>query len=242
MSKTLGTDVTNWQPSIDWSAARASGVRFAFCRATRGENYVDPMFEKHATDAAAEQMLTGSYHVFRTDGDPDLQALSYYTAAGSFRADLPPVIDFRSLYGDMEPAAALERALHFVIATEQLWNRGCVVRTSPAFWSLLGRSFTSELGRCPLWIAHERVEAPVIPKPWGKWLFWQFDGDGRRNLPHSVVADFHWFHGDEEMLRLYCKWRMPVLLPPDAEGEPHGADTAEPPSTVPERGARKGAA
>ena len=54
MIRTLGTDVSKWQPSIDWAAASADGVRFVICRATRGESYVDPMFETHRAEAAVQ--------------------------------------------------------------------------------------------------------------------------------------------------------------------------------------------
>ncbi|MEZ4301590.1 MAG: glycoside hydrolase family 25 protein [Polyangiaceae bacterium] len=219
MLKTLGTDVSKWQPSIDWTAASSEGVRFAICRATRGEAYVDPMFEKHVTDAAAEDVLTGSYHFFRTDGDPVKQALSYYSVAGVMGMDLPPVIDFEALHGDTAPSDAITKALEFIETTEELWNRGCVVYTFPAFWTALGDPEAPAFGEHPLWIAHWGVETPKLPKPWSKWLLWQFDGDGGKNLPGGVVADFNWFDGAESDLRLFCKRQMPTL-PPSGPGAP----------------------
>lgn len=228
MVKTLGTDVSKYQPGIDWPAAWADGVRFAICRATRGETYVDPMFEKHATDAAAENVLTGSCHLFRTDGDPIRQALSYYAVAGYLGMDLPPVIQFGAVHGDTTPEDAISRAFDFITATEELWNRGCAVYTSPAFWTLLGDPEAPIFGERPLWVAHPGVNAPKLPKPWGNWLLWQFDGDGGRTLPNGVIADFNWFSGDEDELRMYCKRQKPTL-PPFGPTEP--ADFPDPGDT-----------
>lgn len=220
MTRTLGTDISRYQPSIDWPAAIVQGVRFVICQATQGATYVDPMYEKHLTDASTEGLLTGSRHIFRTDRDPELQALNYFSVAGSLGTDLPPVLDFAALHGGTAPAEALTRALAFLEATEKLWNRGCVVSTCPAFWTLLGDPPAPAFGKRLLWIEHCGADAPEIPEPWIHWFLWQFDDDGgRMALPHGVPAGFHWFDGDEETLRLFCRWRLPALLPADSDAE-----------------------
>ena len=37
-----GIDVSRWQGNIDWNAVRASGVKFAWIKATEGGDHIDP--------------------------------------------------------------------------------------------------------------------------------------------------------------------------------------------------------
>jgi len=41
-----GFDVSDWQPSVDWSAAYKSGLRFAYIKATEGDNIIDSTVSK----------------------------------------------------------------------------------------------------------------------------------------------------------------------------------------------------
>ena len=49
-----GTDVSKYQRSVDWRQAKASGVSFAFIKATEGGDRIDDYFDEHwrATRAA----------------------------------------------------------------------------------------------------------------------------------------------------------------------------------------------
>ena len=42
-----GTDVSKYQTNVDWSAVRASGISFAFIKATEGGDRVDDRFKEH---------------------------------------------------------------------------------------------------------------------------------------------------------------------------------------------------
>lgn len=211
--KTLGIDVAVHQGKLlDWAGIYASGVRFTFNKSTEGQGYVDPTWERNASEAKRAGLLVGSYHFFWPNRDPDIQAEHYFKVAGS-RCDLPPVIDFETtkgmLHGDC--AASVYR---FVVATEALWKRPCIVYSYPSFIEELvnAKSLTAvprykfyELAARDLWIAHYTKSAPKVPYPWQMWKFWQFDGDGGMRLPQGVDADFNWFAGSEQELRDYCK-------------------------------------
>lgn len=94
-----------------------------------------------------------------------------------------------------------------------------VIYTYPHFLKrvLVGASAAdlAELGSYPLWIAggagyqngdgHTpdlEKEHPPIVEPWGgRWLFWQYDGNGGRRMPNGADADFNLFNGDLAALR-----------------------------------------
>lgn len=48
-----GLDVSRWQGPIDWRTAKASGVSFAFLKATEGGDVADPLFDDHRRGAQA---------------------------------------------------------------------------------------------------------------------------------------------------------------------------------------------
>ena len=187
----LGCDVSSEQgPSLDWHAIYASGVQFVFCKATEAQGYVDRTFSRNSSCARAAGLAVGSYHFFSPNRDPEAQARLYHSIAASVTT-LPPVIDLETLRGVAMPDVA-SRALAFIAATEQLWQRRCVVYSYPSFLRAFQRSDLEPLGKSPLWIAHYGVLAPSVPAPWSTWACWQWDGDGGMRLPGGVDADFDW--------------------------------------------------
>jgi lysozyme len=204
MDTVLGTDVSVAQGhGLDWKAIAATGVRFVAAKATDGRSYVDPTFDENITHAGALGIITGSYHVFRPNSDPDLQAQSYFKVAGA-RVEMPPAMDFE-LLGGVAPALALARALRFVEVTESLWGKPCLVYLYPYFWQILGNDAKHPLGQRPLWISHYDVQHPLIPNAWSQsgWTFWQYDGNGGRRFPGGMDADFDIFNGSEDDLRRF---------------------------------------
>lgn len=67
----FGIDVSKWQASqdglkrMDWNKAKAAGIEFAFCRATRGADYVDPQFFYNCSELRRLGIPHGAYHYFR---------------------------------------------------------------------------------------------------------------------------------------------------------------------------------
>ena len=57
-----GIDASRWQGAIDWQAARAGGVNFAFLKATEGGDILDPMFATNFRAALAAGVPVGAYH------------------------------------------------------------------------------------------------------------------------------------------------------------------------------------
>ncbi|WKL00296.1 GH25 family lysozyme [Paenibacillus amylolyticus] len=62
---TQGIDVSRYQGNIDWAKVKASGMTFVFIKATEGQTYTDPNYQKNVTSALAAGMLVGTYHFFR---------------------------------------------------------------------------------------------------------------------------------------------------------------------------------
>lgn len=217
---TLGIDVSAAQgPNLDWRSIAASGVRYAFIKATEGQGYVDPCWDRNAAEAKRCGLLIGAYHYFWPNRDADDQAEHFFKVAGS-RCDLPPAVDWETNKG-MDPSSSIYRAYRMVNATEALWKRGALVYSYPSFIKSLDqdkgvgaveklkwREFMSR----DLWIAHYGVSVPYA-YPWKTWRFWQYDGNGGRTTPQGIDADFNYFNGTYEQLVDYCYEPAPDTAP-----------------------------
>lgn len=198
----LGTDASQFQRGAPWRDIAASGVQFAFVKATEAQGHVDPCWYEHARGVLDAGIILGAYHVLHPNRDPVQQARHFHSVAAG-PTELPPVIDWELMKG-CAPHDVHAASVAFVEETERLWGRECIVYTYPGFAAGLGVAMNgSPLASRPLWIAHYGVPKPSIPKPWTSWRFWQYDGDKGQRYPNGQDTDFNWFDGDEaDLLRL----------------------------------------
>ena len=68
----LGTDVSGYQPSINWTTVKNGGVTFAWTKATEGTGYVNPYFTAQETGAKSVGIYIGAYHFARPSSHPNL--------------------------------------------------------------------------------------------------------------------------------------------------------------------------
>ncbi|HWX19178.1 MAG TPA: GH25 family lysozyme [Candidatus Binatia bacterium] len=61
----LGTDVSGYQPSINWTTVKNAGVAFAWSKATEGTGYVNPYFTTQEAGAKGVGIYIGAYHFAR---------------------------------------------------------------------------------------------------------------------------------------------------------------------------------
>ncbi len=90
-----GIDVSHYQNDrspIDWGTVKASGIDFAFVKATEGTTYTDPNFIDNVTGASAAGLHTGAYHFLRA-GDALQQAQYFLSTVKSYPLDYPLVCD-----------------------------------------------------------------------------------------------------------------------------------------------------
>jgi GH25 family lysozyme M1 (1,4-beta-N-acetylmuramidase) len=75
----LGTDVSNFQPGVNWTTVRNAGVTFAWTKATEGTYYTSPSFVSQENGAKGAGIYVGAYHYARPGADTNL--------TGAFSAD-----------------------------------------------------------------------------------------------------------------------------------------------------------
>ncbi|AZS15378.1 glycoside hydrolase family 25 protein [Paenibacillus lutimineralis] len=180
-----GIDVSHWNGTIDWPKVAASGISFAFIKAT--QNSVDKKFLENVKGAKAAGLLIGAYHYLdnsvTTADAAKAAAKKFYKAIQSAAVDfdLPPVLDYESKSGSLSVAGATTVAKAFLSEIERLTGVRPLLYTYPAFiGNFIG------LSQYPLWIARYSTQAPVDASGWTRWTFWQYsDGQSGGKLPNG---------------------------------------------------------
>lgn len=173
-----GVDVSHFDGTVDWGAARRDGITFAIIKATEGTSFVDNRFAANWANTRANGIVHGAYHFFRPKSDPIAQADFFVRIAGSPKSgELPPVIDLEVTDG-LTAAQVAAGARTFLQRVQQKTGRVPMIYTSVrVFNSLLGGP--PGFNPYPLWVANWNVRCPNIPNPpWTRWTFWQNSATG----------------------------------------------------------------
>ena len=212
-----GVDVSDLEgPNIDWAAAKAAGLGFAWMKATQGTTFVATTFAGNWSRSKAAGVRRGAYHFFNPTLDGVAQANAFLAAVGPLDPDdLPPALDIECPDGDPEclgyvggsgtaPASAIAARAHdFLTTVQAATGRVPVVYTFVSYFSSNGLD-TTGLADDTLWIANYGVSCPDIPAPWSAARFWQYDYLGSvTGVSNSVDVDI--FFGTPADLALYAE-------------------------------------
>lgn len=183
-----GIDVSHWQGSIDWSAVAASGVEFAYLKATQAGAYVDANLSANYAGAKIAGLKVGLYHVFiATAGSAN--ASHFVEVAKDHPADLPPWIDF-------EPGSVVEETEDQALDVTKGIAADLGVVTVYAGPGIIQAYLVD-----PAWLKYDLAIAHYVDalnpnyKPWSDWTFWQHSPYG--SVPGiKGPCDLDLFNGD----------------------------------------------
>ena len=80
----MGTDVSGYQPSINWTTVKNAGVSFAWTKATEGTSYRNPYFEAQEWGATNVGIYIGAYHFARPFGGAALSLVRFNPVKASY--------------------------------------------------------------------------------------------------------------------------------------------------------------
>jgi lysozyme len=208
-----GVDVSSYQGSINWSAAKASGITFGFAKATEGQTLVDSTFHANWSNMKAAGVVRGAYHFFHPNESATAQANFVLQTVGALGAgDLPIVLDFEVLDGVSE-ATAVSDAVTFLQTVSNATGKTAILYMSSAF---LSGSY-SALSRYTLWVANYGVSCPGLPREWSSWTFWQ-NSDSGNVSGISGGTDTDIFNGSLAALTALAGGSSPPPPPPPPGG------------------------
>ncbi|HEU4567027.1 MAG TPA: GH25 family lysozyme [Marmoricola sp.] len=216
-----GVDTSHYQhsPSLDWQKVAASGVKFAFLKATEGSTYTDPYFKADWAATSKAGIYRGAYHFARpSKGSAKKQADHFASVIGSQKSagTLPPVLDLE-VTGGLSTSALVTWTRTFLKELQARTGRDPIIYVSPYFWiDHLGNN--TGFHDYPLWVAHYTSKSqPMVPGKWPTWSFWQTTSSGRiSGISGNVDKDV--FNGSMSQLQKFALAykRTPTQLSMDA--------------------------
>src|ERR1035441_6427784 len=190
----VGIDVSTFQGSIDWAKVKASGITFAWARASEGVGYTDPSFTINEANAPAAGVLIGAYHYARfdlntgTSGATDEAnyfwsiAQNYITNGGSY---FMPMLDVEASTSGYSQATLSQWVNQWCLTLSN--NAAAVgVTIKPVIYassSFANMWFDSTVTQWTPWIAEwhstnpkplPQSDAPTSTSPWSTWAVWQY--------------------------------------------------------------------
>jgi lysozyme len=183
-----GIDVSHHQKEIRWDAVKASGIHFAYIKATEGADFSDGRFFENWTGAETAGLVRGAYHFFTLGTSGASQASNFIAAVPvDFRA-LPPAVDLEiSGYnaGRTQSTNDFARELSVFFDTISAhYGKSPIIYTTYDFQKRYLKTMTVDR----LWIRE------IISEPRQNWMFWQFSERGTvRGIP--TLVDLNVFRG-----------------------------------------------
>jgi lysozyme len=192
-----GIDVNRYQPGIDWTAARADGVNFAFVKATEGGDGLNPEFRSQWHGSAAAGVRRGALHFYYFCTPPEVQARWFLATVPREAGALPAVLNLE--WNPYSPTCRLRPPPPEVraLASRFLSIVAAATGTPPIVYATVDFFHENDLARLPveLWLrsvtAHPAERYPGVP-----WSFWQYSGTGRVDGISGNV-DLNAFSGSE---------------------------------------------
>jgi lysozyme len=199
MPKPVVIDLSHDDTDVDFAKARAAGVIGVIHQATRGTDFVDPIYAQRKRQASRARLLWGAYHVGASD-DVSGQVTNFLNTTqpdGRFLL----VLDFaQNGYGTM----SLDQAKQFLAAVAAQTNQRPVLHTGAYYDQCTGNRPDSSMAQYRVWWA-EYANAPKVNPTWPTYWLWQYS-DGTVGPDEKVVAgvascDCNAYAGDEARLR-----------------------------------------
>ncbi len=195
-----GIDVSKYQGDIDWTQVKASGVQFAYIKATEGGDHIDEKFQQNWRDAKAAGLARGAYHFVYWCRPWHEEMRHFINVVPNERDALPPVLDVEATPESKKCKRRLERGpavaeiREMLRAMERHYGKKPVIYTTVDFYEHI--LSPNELEDYPIWIRSTKY-SPHVRYGSRNWHFWQFQSDAR--IPGIVGnVDRNAFKGDHK--------------------------------------------
>jgi len=209
----LGTDVSGYQPSINWTTVKNGGVAFAWAKATEGTSYTSPDFASQESGAKGVGIPMGAYHFARPSSHPnitgansaDSEAAYFWGVAGNYvkygGSYLMPMLDWEDpLVTNQLSAATMSAWVNEWCTAVSNYAAASGVTIRPVVYTGTWYStpsgtysgLTTAVTNWPAWIAaypsspDVQHGGPSSTYPWPSWNIWQY-------------ADTNWSGGDADV-------------------------------------------
>ena len=176
-----GIDVSKFQGDIDWHAVRASGVKFAFIKATEGGDRFDHKFNENWKGAKKAGVARGAYHFYYFCRPAADQVAWFIRHVPKEPGALPPVLDME--WNGHSPTCTkkpprdkvLSEMRVFLAAAERHYGQKPIIYSSVDFHrEILEGQFRDH----PFWLRSVAGHPDTKYRGRKNWVFWQYTGTG----------------------------------------------------------------
>jgi lysozyme len=204
-----GIDVSKYQGDIDWNAVKASGVKFAWIKATEGGDYVDEKFAQNWEMAKAAGVPRGAYHFAYWCRPAEEQAAWFTQNVPNDPSALPPVLDVEWTPGSrtcpehVSREEALATMQIILDSMERTYGKRPIIYTSIDFYHDV---LEGELPDYQMWVRSVK-DYPSVKYGDLHWNFWQHTAEGQvpgingnvdRNAFYGSASDWQtWLTAEE---------------------------------------------
>ena len=174
-NQTAGVDVSVFQGSVDFPAARSGGVRTVYIRASYGYDGVDDYFRAHYRGALDAGLHLGFYHYLTAVTEDGAREQARFIAGliDGLSYDCRPALDFE--LSGLSPAQAGAVALAFLEELETLTGVTPMIYCDS---DAANHLMDDAVARYPLWVADWEVDSPQVYENWASWTGWQYTDRG----------------------------------------------------------------
>ncbi|TBU22183.1 N,O-diacetylmuramidase [Dichomitus squalens] len=182
-----GIDVSHFQGVVDFAAAAANGVSFAYIKATEGTTFVDPDFSANYNGATTAGLIRGGYHFAHPDTSSGATQAEYFLAhGGGWSSDgitLPGALDIEynpdgaECYG-LSASAMVSWIKDFSDTYQARTGVFPVIYTTTDWWTTCTGNSAAFASTNPLWIARYSSSIGTLPAGWSFTTFWQYADSG----------------------------------------------------------------
>ena len=206
-----GVDVAKWQGDIDWRLLKASGVSFAFIKATEGGDHIDAKFARNWQEAKRAGMLRGAYHFYYHCTPAADQARWFIRNVPREKGMLPPVLDMEwnghstTCPGKKGRAETLANMRTFLSMIERHYGTRPIIYSTVDFHRDI---MQGEFRRYDHWLRSTKDHVDdVYPGRKGAWTFWQYTATGRASGVDEHI-DLNAFRGNRRAWQAWVKRRV----------------------------------
>lgn len=183
VASTPGIDTNNANTGINWTNVYASGVRWAYIKATEGTTVKDAAFNTNYPNAYYAGVIRGALHAARPNlSTGTVQADFLASNGGAWSADgktLPAALDLEPNPGSggycygLSQSAMVTWIRAFVNEYKARTTRYAVIHTTLSFWKLCTGNNSTFAANSPLSIISWDTTPTTLPAGWSVYTFWQ---------------------------------------------------------------------
>ena len=181
----VGIDLSAHNGVVDFDSVAASGIDFAYLKASEGASFRDRTFLLNYTKARRAGLAVGAYHFFRFDRDAESQAYNFLGAIDSLRLDLPLALDVEE-WGNAaaQTTDIVRERIRTMTAILNARGYDVIVYTNKQGYARFIHA--DDVAVHPdIWIC-SFTDPPLAHRPWRLWQ-------------HSHIASVPGVHGDVDL-------------------------------------------